>query len=66
MKEYEKTGKFIAKDVLSNLGKRMLLCPELTFLGKYYEFHELYSNKEFGECISLIVQLLASNIAPRK
>eukprot|EP00111_Clytia_hemisphaerica_P017804 TCONS_00052656-protein len=66
LNHYIDTGKFTQCDLIDNLGSSMLLNNKLTFLGKYYEFHKLYSSEEFNEAASLLVSLLTSNLAPKR
>ncbi|XP_072259938.1 nuclear pore complex protein Nup85 [Pyxicephalus adspersus] len=42
----------------------MLLSDRLTFLGKYREFHRLYSEQKFHEAARLLLSLMTARIAP--
>ena len=65
LKEYNKNGEFPDEDVLSNSGKLMLISDRLTFLAKYYEFHQLLKDHQLESAGQLLVSLLVSNIAPK-
>ena len=63
--EYNKTGEFPDEDILSNSGRFMLISDRLTFLAKYYEFHQLLKENQLQSAAQLLVSLLISNIAPK-
>ncbi|XP_078043668.1 nuclear pore complex protein Nup75 [Augochlora pura] len=65
LKHYAETGKLECRDLLENLGFCMMASDRLTFLGKYCEFHQMYSIGEFKEAASLLVSLLVSNLTPK-
>jgi len=68
LKEYVKTGSFVDTDVLSSLGTRMLVSDRLTFLTKYYEYHQIKKleppEEAKGIAADLLVSLISSNISP--
>ncbi|MEE6522356.1 hypothetical protein FKM82_020851, partial [Ascaphus truei] len=64
LKDYCERGKFSDLDLIDNLGPTMLLSDRLTFLGKYREFHRLYSDRLFVEAASLLLSLMTAHIAP--
>ncbi|XP_053564883.1 nuclear pore complex protein Nup85 [Bombina bombina] len=64
LKDYCDRGKFSDLDLIDNLGPAMLLSDRLTFLGKYREFHRLYSDKLFVEAACLLLSLMTARIAP--
>ncbi|KAM4664480.1 nuclear pore complex protein Nup85 [Discoglossus pictus] len=64
LKDYCERGKFSDLDLIDNLGPAMLLSDRLTFLGKYREFHRLYSDKQFAEAGRLLLSLMTARIAP--
>jgi len=61
---YSKTGIMLCQDVIANIGARMFLSPRLVFLSKYYEFYELYRQRDFLSGAELLINLLASKITP--
>jgi nuclear pore complex protein Nup85 len=63
--QYDKSGQFPDEDILSNLGRLMLISDRLTFLAKYYEFHQLKKECQLNSAAELLVSLLVSNIAPK-
>lgn len=63
--EYDKSGEFPDEDILSISGKFMLISDRLTFLAKYYEFHQLKKECQLENAAQLLVSLLVSNIAPK-
>lgn len=65
LKHYNKSGEFPDEDVLSNSGKLMLISDRLTFLAKYFEFHQLLKDSRLESAGQLLVSLLVSNIAPK-
>ncbi|XP_047343395.1 nuclear pore complex protein Nup85 isoform X1 [Vespa velutina] len=65
LKYYAENGELECRDLLENLGPCMLASDRLTFLGKYCEFHQMYSIGEFKEAASLLVSLIVSNLTPR-
>ncbi|KAM8946149.1 nuclear pore complex protein Nup85 isoform 2-T2 [Pelodytes ibericus] len=64
LKDYCERGKFSDLDLIDNLGPAMLLSDRLTFLGKYREFQQLYSEQQFIEAASLLLSLMTARIAP--
>ncbi|XP_068118039.1 nuclear pore complex protein Nup85 [Hyperolius riggenbachi] len=64
LKDYCERGKFSDLDLIDNLGPAMLLSDRLTFLGKYREFHRLYSEQQFQEAARLLLSLMTARIAP--
>lgn len=66
LEHYCKTGEMMHKKLLSQLGSKMLMfgTPRLLFLIKYYDFHMLYSSRQFSQAAELIIGLLCSNIVP--
>ncbi|XP_069510922.1 nuclear pore complex protein Nup85 [Ambystoma mexicanum] len=64
LKDYCERGVFSDLDLIDNLGAAMLLSDRLTFLGKYREFHRLYSDKRFSEAARLLLSLMTARIAP--
>uniref|UniRef100_A0A6I8SGL1 Nuclear pore complex protein Nup85 n=1 Tax=Xenopus tropicalis TaxID=8364 RepID=A0A6I8SGL1_XENTR len=64
LKEYSERGNFTDLDLIDNLGSAMLLSDRLTFLGKYREFHRMYSQEQFSEAASLLLSLMTARIAP--
>ena len=54
-------GKLSGCTLVQSFQRRMSYCS-----GKYREFHRLYGNGEFVGAGQLLVQLLVSNIVPRK
>ncbi|XP_041431608.1 nuclear pore complex protein Nup85 isoform X1 [Xenopus laevis] len=64
LKEYCERGNFTDLDLIDNLGSAMLLSDRLTFLGKYREFHRMYSQEQFSEAASLLLSLMTARIAP--
>ncbi|XP_075033956.1 nuclear pore complex protein Nup85 [Mixophyes fleayi] len=64
LKDYCERGRFSDLDLIDNLGPAMLLSDRLTFLGKYREFHRLYSEHQFDEAASLLLLLMTARIAP--
>ena len=63
--EYNKSGEFPDEDVLSNSGRFMLISDRLTFLAKYYEFHQFLKESQLQSAAQLLISLLVSNIAPK-
>uniref|UniRef100_A0A8D0ECV7 Nuclear pore complex protein Nup85 n=1 Tax=Salvator merianae TaxID=96440 RepID=A0A8D0ECV7_SALMN len=64
LKEYRERGSFSDLDLIDNLGSSMLISDRLTFLGKYREFHRLYSEKQFFAAAKLLLMLMTARIAP--
>ncbi|KAM4691597.1 nuclear pore complex protein Nup85 [Rhinophrynus dorsalis] len=64
LKDYCERGKFSDLYLIDNLGPAMLLSDRLTFLGKYREFHRLYSEQQFSEAALLLLSLMTARIAP--
>ncbi|XP_076457331.1 nuclear pore complex protein Nup85-like [Babylonia areolata] len=65
LEEYKEAGSFSHLDLLDHLGPTMLLTQQLTFLGKYREFHRLYQDKDVKGAASLLLHLLTARAAPR-
>ncbi|KAL3272361.1 hypothetical protein HHI36_013840 [Cryptolaemus montrouzieri] len=65
LREYATFGKLRNTDLLFNLGPSMLASDRLIFLGKYYEFHKLYQERQFKEAGNLLIKLLESKIIPK-
>lgn len=65
LSEYRTTKQFPDEDILSNLGPSMLISDRLTFLAKYYEFHQLKKECKLQNAADLLVSLLSSRIAPK-
>lgn len=61
---YTKTGYMLCQDTLASIGSRMLVCPRLMFLVKYYDFHQFYRERAFSQAGELLINLLDSNITP--
>ena len=64
LKHYIKTEQFLDEDLISSLGSHMLKSDRLTFLAKYYEFHQLVENRQVSEAFDLLISLIESKIAP--
>ncbi|KAG8446152.1 hypothetical protein GDO86_013854 [Hymenochirus boettgeri] len=64
LKDYCERGNFSDIDLIDNLGSAMLLSDRLTFLGKYREFHRMYSQEQFLEAACLLLSLMTARIAP--
>lgn len=64
--EYSDSGDFSHMDLIDHLGSDMLLSPNLTFLGKYREFHRLYEVGDFAAAASILLSLLTAKLAPKK
>ena len=64
LKHYAKNGTFMDEDLLGSLGSLMLVSDRLTFLAKYYEFHQLLKLSHHQEACELLISLLASGIVP--
>ncbi|XP_054258211.1 nuclear pore complex protein Nup85 [Macrosteles quadrilineatus] len=62
---YAREGVFSSVDLLDNLGSCMLVCDRLTFLGKYCEFHQVFSNGDLKKAAGLLISLLESKISPK-
>lgn len=56
---------FVGADVLTSLGSHMLISDRLTFLAKYFEFHQLRLGKDYKAAADLLSGLIASNISPQ-
>jgi nuclear pore complex protein Nup85 len=65
LKSYLQDLNFASTDLLDSLGTGLLASDRLAFLGKYREFHRLYSKNEFRTAASLLVALISSRIAPK-
>ncbi|GAB6027247.1 Nucleoporin nup85 [Chamberlinius hualienensis] len=63
LNDYGKKGCFQSLALLDNLGSSMLVSDRLTFLCKYREFHQLYSQEDFQQAASILMQLLTSKFA---
>lgn len=61
---YTETGEMLCPDTLANIGSRMLVCPRLMFLIKYYDFHQFYRERAFSQAGEILVNLLDSNVTP--
>lgn len=64
--EYSESGEFTNLDLIDHLGPSMLLSNRLTFLGKYREFHKLYSEGEYHAAGDLLLALLQARLAPKQ
>lgn len=64
LKHFVKTEEFLDEDLINLLGEHMLKSDRLTFLAKYYEFHQLVENKKVSEAFDLLISLIESKIAP--
>ncbi|XP_062614852.1 nuclear pore complex protein Nup85-like [Saccostrea cucullata] len=64
--EYSENGEFTNLDLIDHLGPSMLLSNRLTFLGKYREFHKLYSEGEYRAAGDLLLALLQARLAPKQ
>ncbi|KAL8565032.1 hypothetical protein ACOMHN_003408 [Nucella lapillus] len=65
LEEYKESGSFSHLDLLDHMGPTMLLTQQLTFLGKYREFHRLYQDKDVAGAASLLLKMLTARAAPR-
>ena len=65
LKNYLQDSDFSSTDLLDSLGAGLLASDRLAFLGKYREFHRLYSKSEFRPAASLLTNLISSRIAPK-
>lgn len=63
--EYKEHGSFSHLDLLDHMGPTMLLTQQLTFLGKYREFHRMYQEKNLKGATSLLLAMLTARAAPR-
>lgn len=54
----------LCPDVITSIGARMFVSPRLVFLSKYFEFYELYRQRDFLSGAELLINLLASKITP--
>jgi nuclear pore complex protein Nup85 len=63
---YCKTGEMMHRNLLSQLGSKLLMfvAPRLLFLIKYFDFHTLYRSRQFPQAAELIVGLMDSKIVP--
>lgn len=64
LKHYIKTETFLDEDLINSLGSHMLKSDRLTFLAKYYEFHQLVQGKQVSEAFDLLISLIESKISP--
>lgn len=64
LKHYIKTEEFLDSDLIESLGSNMLKSDRLTFLAKYYEFHQLVESKQVSEAFNLLISLIESKISP--
>lgn len=64
LKHFIKTEEFLDEDLINSLGSHMLKSDRLTFLAKYYEFHQLVENKKVSEAFDLLISLIESKISP--
>jgi nuclear pore complex protein Nup85 len=65
LKKYLQDSDFTSTDLLDSLGAGLLASDRLAFLGKYREFHRLYSKNDFHSSATLLVSLISSRIAPK-
>lgn len=63
MKDYADNRKIECFEILHNMGSCMLVSDKLTFVGKYCEFHKLYSERKCKEAATLLISLMSSGIA---
>lgn len=64
LRHYVSSKSFVGSDVLNSLGSNMLICDRLTFLAKYFEFHQLCHTKHWKAAADLLSGLIASRISP--
>lgn len=64
LQHYTETGEMLCPDTLASIGSRMLVCPRLMFLIKYYDFHQFYRERAFSQAGEVLINLLDSNITP--
>ena len=64
LRQYATSTSFAGADVLTSLGSNMLISDRLTFLAKYFEFHQLREGKEYKAAADLLASLISSNISP--
>ncbi|XP_017148759.1 nuclear pore complex protein Nup75 isoform X1 [Drosophila miranda] len=64
LKNYSRTGNMLCPDVIVHIKSSMFISPRLVFLFKYFEFYELYRNRDFLAAVELLVNLLNSKITP--
>ncbi|XP_055936163.1 nuclear pore complex protein Nup85-like [Argiope bruennichi] len=64
LKDYTKHQKVEGLEIFKNMGSCMLVSDKLTFVGKYCEFHKLYSEGDWKIAASLLISLIASGLAP--
>ncbi|KAJ8939055.1 hypothetical protein NQ318_007686 [Aromia moschata] len=65
LKEYIKSGTLVSSDILEHLGSWILASDRLIFLGKFYEFHKLYQDKDYRGAANILTSLLSSKIIPK-
>lgn len=65
LRSYLRDSDFSSTDLLDSLGAGLLASDRLAFLGKYREFHRLYSSNNFHTAASLLISLISSRIAPK-
>ncbi|KAK7111394.1 nuclear pore complex protein Nup85-like [Littorina saxatilis] len=65
LQDYKENGNFSHLDLLDHMGPTMLLTQQLTFLGKYREFHRMYQEKDLKGAASLLLSMLTARAAPR-
>lgn len=66
LKNYIQDSDFMSADLLDSLGAGLMASDRLAFLGKYREFHRLYSQNDFHSAAGLLISLISSRIAPKK
>ena len=64
LRNFFKTGNFAESDVLATLGPNMLTSDKLTFVAKYYEFHQLRNANHLEQAAELLISLISSKISP--
>lgn len=65
LQHYTKTGEMLCSETIANIGSRMLVCPRLMFLIKYYDFHQFYRERAFSQAGEILINLLDSKITPQ-
>ncbi|XP_032790646.1 nuclear pore complex protein Nup85 isoform X2 [Daphnia magna] len=65
LERYLQDSDFTSTDLLDSLGAGLLASDRLAFLGKYREFHRLYSANDFHSAANLLISLISSRIAPK-
>ncbi|XP_035213593.1 nuclear pore complex protein Nup85-like isoform X2 [Stegodyphus dumicola] len=64
LREYVERRNIEGFEILKDMGSCMLVSDKLTFVGKYCEFHKLYSENEYKLSASLLLSLISSGLAP--